>query len=140
MAEGLLRHHLQHSDLRYRVNVSSAGTRTSQPGCRPDQRAQRAMAVAGVNLGRIKARRITGHDFVRSDYIFAMDNKNMQDLMDICPAEHQYKISLLLSHLSGHALDEVPDPYYGSVEGFEKVFELIDAAVVDLIFHIADQN
>ena len=76
---------------------------------------------------------------MHSDYIFAMDHANMRDLDEMCPPGHRHKISLLLSHLSGQHLDEVPDPYYGSVEGFENVFQLIDAAVVDLIPHIAEQ-
>jgi len=112
----------------------------SRPGSRPDLRVQKVAEAAGVNLRRIRASRVAEKELVRSDYILAMDNTNLQNLMDICPPEHQRKISLLLSHLSGHALDEVPDPYYGSVEGFEKVFQLIDAAVVALIPHIASQK
>ncbi|MEH6571325.1 MAG: low molecular weight protein-tyrosine-phosphatase [Halioglobus sp.] len=138
LAEGLLQHHLQHSDLRNRVKVSSAGTRTSQPGCRPDQRARKVAADAGINLGRIRAGRVTEQDLVRSDYVIAMDKANMRDLMKLCPPEQQYKISLLLSHLPGHNLDEVPDPYYGSIEGFDRVFQLIDSAVEGLISHIED--
>jgi protein-tyrosine phosphatase len=139
LAEGLLRHHLQHSGLGDRVKVRSAGTRTSQPGCRPDQRAQRVAAEAGINLGRIRSRRITEQDFVQSDLIVAMDRTNIRDLEEICPRVHRHKISLLLSFQSGLILDEVPDPYYGSVEGFDKVFQLIDAAVIELTSHIADQ-
>ena len=41
MAEGLLRHYLQESEMRNRVEVSSVGTKASLPGCRPDQRAQK---------------------------------------------------------------------------------------------------
>ena len=139
LAEGLLRHHLQHAGLHGSVKVSSAGTRTSQPGCRPDQRAQRVAGDAGINLGRLRARRVTERDMVSSDYIIAMDRSNQQDLMKICPAEHRYKISLLLNHLPVYNLDEVPDPYYGNVEGFVEVFQLIEAAVVALVSDIADQ-
>jgi protein-tyrosine phosphatase len=140
MAEGLLRHHLQHSDLRSRVKVSSAGTRTSQSGSRPDQRAQRVAALEGVNIGRIRASRVTERDLARSDYILAMDRSNIRDLEEMCPPVHRHKISLLLGFQSGHNLDEVPDPYYGSVEGFDKVFRLIDDAVIVLISHIAEQT
>jgi protein-tyrosine phosphatase len=139
LAEGLLRHHLQLSGLSSRVKVSSAGTRTSQPGARPDQRAQRVAALEGINIGRIRARRVTVRDMVRSDYIVAMDLSNIRDLEEICPRVHRHKISLLLSFQCGLMLDEVPDPYYGSIEGFDKVFQLIDAAVIELTSHIADQ-
>jgi protein-tyrosine phosphatase len=140
MAEGLLRHHLQRSGLASQVKVSSAGTRTSQSGSRPDQRAQRVAALEGVNIGRIRASRVTERDLVRSDYILAMDRSNIRDLEEMCPPVHRHKISLLLSFQPGHNLDDVPDPYYGSVEGFDKVFQLIDAAVLELISHIAEQT
>ncbi|HEY6131349.1 MAG TPA: low molecular weight phosphotyrosine protein phosphatase, partial [Halioglobus sp.] len=80
MAEGLLRHYLQQSELCDRVVVCSAGTKTFQPGCRPDQRAQKVAAYRGINLGQIKARRVTKSDLVRSDMIFAMDEPTMRDL------------------------------------------------------------
>lgn len=136
MAEGLLRHNLLQTELGERVEVDSAGTRTSQPGCRPDQRAQKVAALRGINLGRIRARRVTERDLVRSDFIFAMDASNMRDLTQMCPLEHQDKLSLLLSHHRGQPLVEVPDPYFGSIEGFERVFQLIDAAMGDLISYI----
>ena len=62
-----------------------------------------------------------------------MDHSNLRDLMEICPAMHQHKISLLLSHVPDQDLEEVPDPYYGSYEGFEAVFQLIERAVSRLI-------
>ena len=140
LAEGVLRHHLQHSDLRGRVKVSSAGTRASQRGCKPDQRTVKVAADAGIKLGRIRARRISVHDLMENDYILAMDRENLRDLLDICPVECKPKISLLLSHLSGQNRDEVPDPYYGSSEGFMHVFQLIDSAAIDLISHISSQT
>lgn len=139
MAEGLLKHHLQHLGVGKLVEVRSAGTRTSQPGCRPDQRAQKAAALKGIDIGRIRASRVCERDLVRSDYILAMDHSNIRDLEKMCPPAHRHKISLLLNCGSGRDVDEVPDPYYGSVKGFEEVFRLIDAAVYDLGCHIADQ-
>lgn len=136
MAEGLLRHYLQQTELSELVEVDSAGTRTSQPGCRPDQRAQKVAALRGINLGRMRARRVTERDLLRSEFIFAMDESNMRDLREICPLEHHDKLSLMLSHHRGQPLLEVPDPYFGSIEGFERVFQLIDAAMGDLISYL----
>jgi len=136
MAEGLLRQHLLHTELADRVEIHSAGTRASQPGCRPDQRAQKVAALRGINLSRTRARRVTERDLTRSDFIFAMDESNMRDLTSMCPLEHQEKLSLLLSHYRGQPMLEVPDPYFGSVEGFERVFQLLDAAMGDLISYL----
>ncbi len=133
MAEGLMRHYLNLAGVGPGVRVKSAGTRVTQPGARPDQRAERIASSEGVNLGRIRASRITETDLVDSDFVFAMDRTHFQDLMKICPPEHDQKISLLLSHLPEQGLEDVPDPYYGSVEGFRQVYKLIESAVTALV-------
>ncbi len=137
MAEGLLRHNLQQTNLRDLVEVYSVGTHASQPGSRSDQRAQKVMALRGINLGRIRARRVTARDLVRSDFVFAMDEANMRDLWQLSLPEHQYKLSLLLSHHAGQPLLEVPDPYFGSIEAFERVFQILDDAMDDLVSYIS---
>ncbi len=136
LAEGLLRHYLQQAGLRGRVEVSSAGTQASQAGLAPDQRAQKVAASHGIDLARIRARRVTVRDLERSDFVFAMDESNMRDLRELCPRVHQEKLSFLLSHQMRQPLLEVPDPYYGNAEGFERVFQIIDEAMGDLIAYI----
>ena len=133
MAEGLLRHHLQQAGLGKSVRVSSAGTKASMPGARPDQRAQKVAIAAGIDLGRIRASRVTDKDLTGSDYVFAMDRSHLQDLLKACPPENRHKISLLLAHLPGQDLQDVPDPYYNSHESFREVFTLIESAVVCLV-------
>jgi len=133
LAEGLMRHHLHSAGLARGVKVSSAGIFASQPGARPDQRARQLAAAAGIDLGKIRASRLTEKELVHSDIILAMDHANLRDLIKICPPEYRHKISLLLSHDPGQSLEEVPDPYYGSYEGFVQVFRIIESAVVCLI-------
>ncbi|MBK6508924.1 MAG: low molecular weight phosphotyrosine protein phosphatase [Haliea sp.] len=136
MAEGLLRHYLQESEMRNRVEVSSVGTKASLPGCRPDQRAQKVAASRGIDISGIRARRVTARNLQRSDFISWMDSANMRDLLQICPVERQDKISYLLGHQAGQPLLEVPDPYFGSADGFARVFQIIDDAMADLLSYI----
>lgn len=140
MAEGMLKHRLQELNLQRQIQVDSAGTRASQPGHKPDLRAQKVMAEAGVSLARLKARQVTLKDMVRSDYIVVMDRSNYNDLVKICPPEHQLKIKLLMSFAPGLGVEEVPDPYYGNYKGFEEVFRLIDAAVSGLLRYMDNQG
>lgn len=128
-----MRHHLRQAGIDRRFKVSSAGTRASQPGARPDQRTVRVAAAAGIDIRRIRARRVTPEQLVRSDFVFALDTLNLVDLQAICPDEHRYKISLLLSHLPEQTLEDVPDPYYGNYRGFEEVFQLIESAARQLV-------
>jgi protein-tyrosine phosphatase len=133
MAEGLLRHHLALSGLAKNYQVKSAGTRVSSPGARPDQRASKVAEEAGVNLDGIRAGRVTKKLLQRSDLVLAMDHSNLEDLQKACPPDHLHKLALLLSYLPAQEPGDVPDPYYGSTEGFRAVFEQIEAAVRSLL-------
>lgn len=138
MAEGLLREQLAIAGLSDEVEVLSAGTHATQPGRRPDPRAERAAAIAGIDLTKIRARRVTAKDIDDSDLVLAMDKSNLEDLMRLCPEGQEQKLSLLLSHVPDKQGQEVPDPYYGSTEGFETVFELLDEALSASVGEIAD--
>lgn len=137
MAEGLLAHYFREMGLDGEFDVDSAGTSASQPGSRPDPRAQKVAAQSGIDLSRMRARRILDRDFDRSDMIVAMDANNLAALQRICPPVFLDKLSLLLNYHPDGDLTEVPDPYYGSAEGFQDVFEIIDAAVYGLVPHIS---
>lgn len=128
-----MRHHLRIVGRATDVQVSSAGTHTSRPGAKPDVRAQRVSASAGVDVSGIRASRLTVKDIKQNDLIFAMDSRNLQKILEICPQQHQHKISLLLSHMAQRDLDEVPDPYYGGYQGFVEVFRLIEKVVPELV-------
>ena len=116
-----------------RVRVRSAGTHTSQPGARPDQRARKLARAAGISIDRIRARRITEKALISSDFIVAMDSSNLRELLELCPVDHQHKISLLLSHLPGEGLTDVPDPYYGGIQGFQNTFDIVERSCRGLL-------
>ncbi len=137
MAEGLLQHYFREMGVDSDFEVASAGTSASQPGRRPDPRAQKVAGQAGIDLSRMRARRFCERDFDRCDMIVAMDENNLRELQRTCPPVHRDKLSLLLDYHPDGDLTEVPDPYYGSAEAFQDVFEIIDAAVYGLVPHIS---
>jgi protein-tyrosine phosphatase len=66
-----------------------------------------------------------------------MDRDNLDLLKQACPLEHQGKLGLFLEFASSHGEDEVPDPYYGGPEGFERVLDLIEDAAQGLLSRTA---
>ena len=72
-------------------------------------------------------------DFDRFNLILAMDKKNLQSLQALCPAPHQHKLRLFLDYASEIEDEEIPDPYYGSAQGFERVLDLCEAGAMGLI-------
>ncbi|NAW67179.1 low molecular weight phosphotyrosine protein phosphatase [Photobacterium halotolerans] len=109
------------------IEIDSAGTIGFHEGKRPDSRSRAAGEARGYSFEGIRARQIAVGDFDKFDLILVADRQNLSDLTAICPAEHLSKLSLLLNFVDADE-DEVPDPYYGGEEGFERVLDLIEAA------------
>lgn len=127
-AEGVFRQLLNDRSLHDCFEVDSAGTHAYHIGEAPDLRSQRAAKERGIDLGHLRARKVTYGDFEDFDYILAMDDENFAILHDACPAQHRHKLSLFLEFAPQLSTREVPDPYYGGSNGFEKVLDLVEAA------------
>jgi len=140
LAEALLRHRLRAMGLARKVQVGSAGTRAGQRGLRPDRRVEALAAEAGVSLGRIRSRMLTPGMIRNSDYLLVMDRTQLEDVnrlsadLDVSGPE---PAQLLGSFIPGIAdvtsAPEIPDPYFGDLQGFRHVHAQIDAAVTGLL-------
>jgi protein-tyrosine phosphatase len=132
-AEGVVRAHIEKAGLGHAVELDSAGTHGYHVGEPPDGRTRKAAAKRGYDLSKLRARRVKDADFLRFDLILAMDRDNLTLLRQACPADQQHRLGLFLDHAREIDDDEVPDPYYGGPEGFERVLDLVEAGAVGLI-------
>ena len=132
-AEGVFRSLLEQHALDERVGVDSAGTHAYHLGHGPDRRSQAAALRRGVDLSAQRARRVEVADFEVFEYVLAMDEENMAALHEICPPEYRHKVQLLLEYAAHLNVREVPDPYYGGLNGFERVLDLIEAGAQGLV-------
>lgn len=117
------------------LEVDSAGTIGYHQGEKPDPRAKAAAEARGYSFTGIRARQVKASDFEQFNLILAADKANLRDLQAICPSEHQNKLALFLSYSSGDTC-EIPDPYYGGLNGFEHVLDLIEEATENLLERI----
>ncbi len=138
MAQGIFQWLVEAEGLRKRIKVDSAGTHVSQAGVRPDRRAQQVALAHGVDISGIRTRGIRKGDFSSYDYIVAMDQGNMRALEQQLPEVPCCDLSLMTDFAPGLGLDEVPDPYYGNLAGFERVFQILDMAARGVLDRIRD--
>jgi len=110
--------------------VDSAGTHAYHVGEMPDSRAQQTARNRGIDLSKIRARKVAPLDFEHFDYILAMDSDNYQILLSNSPSQHHDKIKLFLDFAPEADERNVPDPYYGGQHGFEHVFDLVEQASI----------
>jgi protein-tyrosine phosphatase len=139
-AQGVFERLLAEANLSELVGTDSAGTHAYHVGEPPDKRATEAAARRGVDLTRQRARRVAPEDFEGFDYVLVMDRSNYDDLLALSPPEHAAKLRLFLEFAPGLGIDEVPDPYYGGVTGFERVLDLIEEAADGLLADIRQQH
>ena len=132
-AQGVFESLVASTDLAQRVQIDSAGTHAYHVGEQPDPRATQAAAKRGIDLTRQRARRVEAADFARFDYVLAMDTSNLDDLLSICPDEHLGKVHLFLEFAGPSVRHDVPDPYYGGQQGFERVLDLVEEGAQALL-------
>lgn len=132
MAEGILRKKIEATGLK--VVVDSAGTGGWHAGEPPDSRAIHTAKKFGVDISGLVARKFSASDFDRFDFIYVMDNSNLQDVLAAARNEKDAeKVKLLLDLDETIRHREVPDPWYGGAEGFTEVFLMMDKACEALI-------
>lgn len=126
LAEGILRHIAEQSDEGPPLDVDSAGTGSWHLGEPPDLRSVEVAARHGIGLAG-RARQVRAEDFHEFDLVLAMDRENYADLRRLC-GDTQVRASLALLREYDPEADgdlDVPDPYYGGADGFERVFVLL---------------
>ena len=138
MAEGLLREALKLRGLRGKVSVESAGT-SALLGHTVDSRAQLVCAREGIKLHKSRARQVTVDDFLRFNYILAMDQRNLHWLLDFSPASYKDRISRLGSWAVRDLIDDIPDPYFGSLAGFEQVLLKLHPCIDGFLAHLLEK-
>ncbi|MFO1413313.1 MAG: low molecular weight protein-tyrosine-phosphatase [Burkholderiales bacterium] len=108
--------------------VDSAGTGEWHVGNPPDWRAIEHARRRGYELAHLRARQVGRRDFADFDYVFAMDRSNLAVLTALRPADCTGHLGLFLDGAPELAMRDVPDPYDGGPEAFERMLDLIEAA------------
>jgi protein-tyrosine phosphatase len=132
-AEGVLRAIAAREFPGLEVAVDSAGTADYHVGEPPDRRAVAAARRRGYDLSSLRARQVQPEDFTRFDLVLAMDRANLSELESRRMPGASAQLNLFMSFAPDHEYDEVPDPYYGGVEDFERVLDLCEAAARGLL-------
>ena len=140
-AEATMRLLVEEVELRGRIEIDSAGTGAWHVGEPPDRRARAAAKRRGIDI-RGRARKVIVGDFEDFHYLIAMDQANRIDLHRLAPNEAaKRKVELLRNFDADSPRDaEVPDPYYGGDDGFERVLDICEAGCRGLLRHIRDMH
>tara|TARA_B100000579_G_scaffold128492_1_gene103608 strand:+ start:502 stop:972 length:471 start_codon:yes stop_codon:yes gene_type:complete len=134
-AEGIFKQKIKDRDLENLFFVDSAGTGGWHVGNLADPRMRETALLRGIELTS-RSRKIELNDLYEFDHIIVMDKDNLDAVKSLTQDESNQlnsKIKLILSYSKDSELDEVPDPYYGGQNGFDKVLDLLDNAIEEFI-------
>ncbi|MFI7401418.1 low molecular weight protein-tyrosine-phosphatase [Streptomyces sp. NPDC049541] len=140
MAESVFRARIAEAGLDGLVAVDSAGTGGWHEGDGADPRTVSVLEENGYD-GSHTARQFQPSWFSRLDLVIALDTGHLKALRRLARTpEDAAKVRLLRSYdpAAGDDLD-VPDPYYGGMDGFEECLEMVEAASEGLLAEVREQ-
>lgn len=132
-AEGVFRKLVADAGMSEAIVADSAGTHAYHVGEPPDPRAQRAAARRGYDLSDLRARRVERADFERFDLIVAMDLEHFEILSRMADPASSGKLRMMMSFGKRFREKDVPDPYYGGPQDFERVLDMLEDAARGLL-------
>ncbi|MBX2867601.1 MAG: low molecular weight phosphotyrosine protein phosphatase [Acidiferrobacterales bacterium] len=97
----------------------SAGTHDFHIGKAPDPRAIRALGDAGLDISGLKCRQLGVSDFREFDHIIVMDQRNLEFVSKVCPAQYMGKVTMITEYSPDSELNVIPDPFHGTDADFD---------------------
>ncbi|MDN0199358.1 low molecular weight protein-tyrosine-phosphatase [Streptomyces sp. S.PNR 29] len=140
MAEAVFRARVAEAGLDDLVEVDSAGTGGWHEGEGADPRTVAVLEENGYAIDHT-ARQFQASWFSRLDLVIALDVGHLKALRRLAPtAQDAEKVRLLRSYdLTAAGDPDVPDPYYGGMDGFEECLEMVEAASTGLLAAVREQ-
>ena len=122
------------------VAVESAGMVTHHRGEQADSRMRSTAASHGVHIDH-RAQTVSAEDLETYDLIVAMDDGHLRDLSRMNPGGARIvKLREYDPQATGKRPPDVPDPWYGGIEGFEQVYAMVERSVRRLAEVIAAEH
>jgi protein-tyrosine phosphatase len=126
LAEGILKSMAEERGLSTLLAIDSAGTSNYHIGKQPDPR-----TIANAKMNNLmldhKGRQFCTEDLNEYDYILAMDRSNLNNIIRLSENVRLLRSKVLLMREFDNIKDieDVPDPYHGGEEGFQKVYDIL---------------
>lgn len=162
-AEAVFKSVVEREGLLERFEIDSCGTGGGNPswyvdggwsyheGNPADSRMTTVASARGVKLTS-RSRPLKPEDLEEFDMIIGMDPSNRAAILTavnywhskgyLAKDSYDEKIRLMCEFLSEKysKYNEVPDPYFGGMQGFELVLDLLDDACVGLLNHVQETS
>jgi len=142
LAEAVFNKVIKEEGLNNSFSADSCGTASYHIGELPDQRTLETGRKFGLKFNHV-VRALTIEDFETFDYIVAMDKVNLDDIHDLLYRENnspKSKIVLMRDFDDQGKGEDVPDPYFGEIEGFYQVYHILNRSIRQFVDHLRERH
>ena len=137
MAEAIFRNMVIHKNLDNKIIVNSSGTSGWNIGKPPHKGTKEILDSHGIPYSGIKASKLEKQHLKEYDYIVAMDEENLSDILKLKDKSTTACIKMLSDFVKGNWVS-VPDPWHTG--DFELTYKLVTEGCEMLLKHIAENN
>lgn len=134
-AEAVFRVKVEAAGLQDRIDIESTALGSWNLGEPPHPETQAVLRQRNIPFDWIRAKRLSTEEIKGYDYIIAMDQSNVSEL--VRRGISRDRVQLLTDYIPGRQGEDVPDPYYYG--NFTGVFDLIEEGVTGLLEHIKER-
>jgi len=132
-AENIMRKMIGDAQLSESIEIDSCGTTAYHSGSPPDRRMTASARRRGIEMTGA-ARPFRPEDFDKFDLIIAMDEDNRRDIIaQAGNLEDEEKVVPMAKFIKRFRVEEIPDPYYGGGDGFDRVLDLLEDGCGELL-------
>ena len=129
MAEFVMKDMVKKAGISKEFEIASAATSTEGLGCGVYPPAKKIMAEHGISCEGKMARQMCIDDYGFYDYIVAMDERNLRNMVRFVGDDPEGKVSLLLDYTDSPR--DVRDPWY--TDNFEETWNDVNRGCAGLL-------
>lgn len=138
LAEAIFNEKIKKKGLQSSIMADSAGTANYHVGENPDPRTVEVASNHSIPVDH-KGQQFKKKHASEFDYLVAMDRSNHQNMIIEMGNEPDSLFLMRDFDLVGKGKD-VPDPWYGGMNGFEDVYEILDRSIDEFIAFIQKRD
>lgn len=137
-AEGIFIHKVKEEGYENYFYIDSAGTAAYHVGESANSKSQATANKYGIHLPS-KARKFEYADLEEFDLILAMDSENYRNILNLdTKGKYEDKVKMMREFDPQPDMKDVPDPYYGGMDGFENVFKVLERSSEQLLSELIE--
>lgn len=139
LAHGVLETLVEENGLDSLVFVESSGTDAYHAGEQVDSRMRATASRHGMKLNH-RSRQLTAEDLREYDLLLTMDYRNFQKTTALAKNPEELRKVRMFRDFDPDGPGDVPDPWYGDMDGFEEVWTIVERTCHSLLAELRQKS